>query len=140
MSITNNPRSIPELFTDVIGQVTMLLRKEAQLARTEISENVSKVASGIGFIAVGAILLIPALTVLLQAAVVALSDHGLAGYWSALIVGGVFLILGLLLAALGANRLKVGQMIPNKTIHQLQQDASVAREQTRVRHDVHTAA
>jgi len=140
MAITNNPRSIPELFTDVIGQITRLLRKEAQLARAEISENVSKAASGIGFIAAGAILLIPALTVLLQAAVLALTDHGVAAHWSALIVGGVFLVIGLLLAVWGASRLKVDQMIPNRTIHQLQQDASVAKEQTRVRNDLHRAA
>lgn len=140
MSVTNNTRSLPEILTDVLTQLTTLLRKEGQLARAEISENLTKVAAGLGFVAGGAVLLIPALVVLLQAAVAALTEHGLASYWSALIVGGVVLVLGLVIAYLGANRLKIETIMPTKTIHQLQRDASVAKEQVRQSDDLHRAA
>ena len=64
-------------------------------------------------------LLIPALVVLLNAAVAALTDRGhLAPYWAALIVGGIVLILGMALLALGSSRLRPANMIPTRTIHQ----------------------
>ncbi len=47
MSGTHANRSIPEVFSDLVGQLTTLLRKEAELARTEVSEKISKIALGI---------------------------------------------------------------------------------------------
>ena len=43
-----NIRPIPELFTDLIGQVTSLVRKEGQLARAEISEKATRALAGMG--------------------------------------------------------------------------------------------
>jgi hypothetical protein len=140
MPFDNKVRSVPELFTDVLTQLTMLLRKEGQLARAEITENLGKLAAGLGLVVGGAALLIPALVVLLQAAVMGLITYGLAAGWAALIVGGVALLLGIALLALGANRLRTETMIPRKTIHQLQQDVSVAKEQVRDQDDLHRAA
>ena len=65
-------RSIPEIFTDVINQFTMLLQKEGELARTEMSEKITQVAVGLGLIVGGSVLLTPALVILLQAGVSAL--------------------------------------------------------------------
>src|SRR3954471_22801427 len=108
MAFANQNRSIADLLRDVIAQVTTLLRKESELARAEISENISRAALGLGLIVGGAVLLIPALVVLLQAGVAALvQQQGIAEPWSALIVGGSVLLLGIILAAIGANCLKV---------------------------------
>jgi len=138
--VHSNGRSIPELCTEVVTQLTTLLRKEGQRARAEIAENASKMAVGLGLLVGGAVLLIPALVVLLQAVVAALIVSGIQPYWAAAIVGGVVLVLGLILLAIGMNRLKADTMIPSRTINQLQQDASVAKEQVRPRHDLHRAA
>jgi len=140
MAMANHTRSLPEVFTDLLGQITMLLRKEGQLARAEISENIGRAAAGLMLIVGGAVLLIPALVILMQAAVTALMSYGWAAHWSSLIVGGSVLVLGLILLLVGMNRVKAGSMMPNKTIHQLQQDASVAKEQVRQRHELHRAA
>ena len=59
------------IFTDIVSQVTTLVRKESHLARAELSENISRAALGLGLIVGGAVLLIPALVVLLQAGVAA---------------------------------------------------------------------
>ena len=45
-----NIRPIPELFTDLFGQVTTLIRKEGQLARAEISEKATRALVGIAMI------------------------------------------------------------------------------------------
>jgi len=85
--------------------------------------------------------LIPAIVILLQAGVAALiSTYGWAPYWSALLVGGVVLILGLILLSVGMGRLRVANLLPNRTVRQLQRDASVAKQQVSGDHEQRTAA
>jgi hypothetical protein len=122
-------RSIPGIVIDLINQFATLLRKESQLARAEISENVNRAIMGIVMAIAAAVLLIPALVVLLMAAVYALEAAGLASYWSALIAGGAALVVGVVLMLIGVNRLKAKNLIPHKTIHQFQEDAALAKRQ-----------
>jgi putative superfamily III holin-X len=129
MALPNYQRSVPEIISDLLSQLTILVRKEAKLARAEVSENMTSLARGIGLAIGGAVLLIPALVILLQAGVAALTDaYGLASYWSALIVGGCVLIVGIILLSVGLSRLKLENIMPSKTVHQLQRDALVARQ------------
>jgi hypothetical protein len=125
-------RSIVDVFTDVVTQLTMLLRKEGELARTEISEKISQVAVGLGLIVSGAVLLTPALVILLQAGVSALITSKLIDEpWAPLIVGGGVLLIGLVLLLIGMSRLKADALVPNRTISQIQSDMRVARRQAR---------
>jgi putative superfamily III holin-X len=64
MVLVKSDRWIPEIFADLVNQFTALVRKEAQLARAEMSE---KIGAGLGLVGGGAVLLVPALVVLLQA-------------------------------------------------------------------------
>ncbi|HLI21344.1 MAG TPA: phage holin family protein [Stellaceae bacterium] len=131
-------RALPDIFSDVISQFMTLLQKEGQLARAELSENIGKAASGLGLLVGGAVLMIPALVILLGAAVAALTVRGhLAPYWSALIVGGAALIIGLLLLAFGMRRFRPANMLPSRTIHQIQRDATVAKDQLKESHELH---
>jgi hypothetical protein len=143
MAVAGYNRSIPEILTDLIAQFTTLVRKEGQLARAEVSENVGRVAAGIGLVIGGAVLLIPALVILFQMAVIAIADlYGVAPFLSALIVGGAALVLGLLLLIVGLTRFRARQLVPDRTIGQLQHDAAMARAQFNARndHDLHKAA
>ena len=129
MPIPRHGRSVPEIVGDLFSQSTTLLRNEAKLARVEMSENMAGLARGIGVAIGGAVLLIPALVILLQAAVAALNaSYGLAAYWSDLIVGGGVFIIGIILLLVGMSRLKLENIMPSKTVHQLQRDASVVRQ------------
>jgi hypothetical protein len=134
MALADNPRTVPELFTSVVSQLADLTRTEGQLARAEISEKMTLAATGLGLIVGSAILLMPALVVLLEAAVAALVDNGIAPYWSALLVGGACLVLGLILLLIGMSWLRSGRLMPDKTLHQLQRDAATARSQVRTDH------
>jgi hypothetical protein len=140
MPVSTSTRSIPEILSSLLAQFTTLVRKEGELARTEMSEKVGQVAAGLVLVVAGAVLLIPALVVLLGAAVAALERAGLAPQWAALIVGGAALIIGLILLMIGVSRLKAGNLVPRKTINQLQEDASVAKQQARADHGYQRAA
>jgi hypothetical protein len=133
-------RSIPEIITDLLCQFPTLVRKEAQLARAELSEKITQVGLGLALIAGGAILLIPALVILLEAAVAALERAGLQPPIAALIAGGAALVIGIILLLVGISRLKAENMVPQKTINQIQQDASMAKRQVRSDDDYQRAA
>jgi Putative Actinobacterial Holin-X, holin superfamily III len=131
MAVVNFNRSIPQLLTDTIDNFTLLVRKETQLARVEMSEKIFDLAIGIGLLVGGSVLLIPALVILLQAAVAGLVAAGIGSAWSSLIVGGIALLIGLVLLWLGIARLKAARPVPTKTIEQLQRDVEVAKAQMR---------
>jgi Putative Actinobacterial Holin-X, holin superfamily III len=125
-------RSLADIFTDVMTQLTMLLRKEGQLARTEMSEKITQVAVGLGLIVGGSVLLTPALVILLQAGVSALITSKIVDEpWAPLIVGGGVLVIGLILLLVGMSRLKAEALIPSRTIQQIQSDMRVAKQQAR---------
>jgi len=82
MSVANFNRSIPVVLADAMNHFTILVRKETQMARAEMSEKLGDLALGMGLLVGGAVLLIPALVILLQAAVSALIDAGLGATWA----------------------------------------------------------
>jgi hypothetical protein len=140
MSESHANRSIPEIFSDLVDQLTTLLKNEARLARTEVSEKIGHIAGGVAFVAIGAVVAIPALVILLQAIVAALVRAGLAIDLSSLIVGGLTLVIGILLLISGMNRIKGENLVPQKTIHQLQRDAQVVKQETSDDHGLNRAA
>ena len=112
----------------------------AELARVELSENISRAALGLGLIVGGSVLLIPALVILLEAAVAALEQNGMRPAAAAGIIGGVALVLGFILIAIGVSRLRVKSLMPNKTIQQVQRDAATAKQQMRRDYESQRAA
>jgi hypothetical protein len=140
MSATHANRSIPEVFSDLVGQLTTLFRKEAELARTEVSEKVSKIAVGFGLAMVGGVLVIPALVVLLGAIVSALISNGLPVFLASVLVGGSTLVIGIFLMISGIGRLKAESLVPEKTLHQLQRDVEVAKNEMSDDHGLNRAA
>lgn len=131
MAMANNyNRSVPDIIADVLQQLTSLFRKEMQLARTEVSEKVGQAIGGIVMVLIGAVMLIPALVILLQAIAAAITElGGLESYWASAIVGGATLAIGVVLALIGVNRLKAENLTPKRTLEQFQRDAAIAREQ-----------
>jgi len=123
-------RSIPGILSTLIGQFTTLVRQESELARTELSEKIGSAMMGIAMAVGSVVLLLPALVILLMAAVYGLAEGlGWSMWLSALVVGAVALIIGLIVVAVGASRLKPSALLPNKTIKQLQEDAAMAKRQ-----------
>jgi membrane protein implicated in regulation of membrane protease activity len=133
-------RSIPDLLGDLFAQLPRLVRQEGQLARAELSEQLTRLGMAIGLMLAGAVLLIPALVVLLQAGVAALVQAGWQPSTAALMAGGAALLIGLVLLLIGVKRVRAGTFVPQRTIHQLQEDASVAKRQVRSDYESQRAA
>jgi hypothetical protein len=75
-------RPISAIFADLVNQFTALVRKEGQLARAEMSEKIGEIGMALGLVVARAVLLLPALMILLLAAVAGLAAAGLAVGWA----------------------------------------------------------
>ena len=121
-------RSIPELFSDAVGQLAKLISNEFELARTELSEKVSQAGRAAGMIGAGAVILIPALVLLLFAFSAALIRSGLSDPVAYLIVGMGAALLSAGLIAVGMSRLSGGALKPKVTLDQIHRDKVAAKE------------
>lgn len=119
------------LFADLWRETQTLVHQEAQLAKAELSEKVSQVATGAGEIAAGGAVLFAGFIVLLFAAVGALelmldTEHSV--WLSPLIVGLVVMIVGYILLSRGRKQIKAESLTPERTLESLQRDARLAKE------------
>lgn len=121
-------RSLPQLLGDLSSDLTGLLRKESELVRAEVSEKLAQLVKASGEMAAGAICLMVALLILLQAVVIALAKVVGAG-WASLIVGTAVAVLGLILVRAGAKSAAPRQLTPERSLRQVEKDAQLAKEQ-----------
>ena len=122
-------RSVSELLSDGLTQFSHLIRTELQLARAEISAKATQAIAGMGLLAGAAIVLIPTLVVFFIGVAALLVERGLSSSTANFLAGGLGLVLTLILYFTGSARLKANQLVPEKTIHQLQQDAAAVKKQ-----------
>jgi len=129
---SDSNRSVGELFGDALSQVSMLFRKEVQLARAEVSEKVGQATSALPALAAGGAMLLVALFLLMHAlALLVARLLELADGWGYLIMGVVAAIAGYLMLKGGLSRLQLSKLVPERTAEQLSRDAAVAKEQVR---------
>ncbi len=121
-------RSAPALMGDLVTHVTELVRKEIQLLRAELNEKTTQVAVALGSIAAGVIIAITALNVLAAALVAALTNAGIPGAWSAVIVGVVLAVVAFLVARGGISALKASSLAPDRTARAAMRDAEMVKE------------
>jgi hypothetical protein len=120
-------RPLTALFSDLVHETTDLIRKEVALAKSEISEKVTQVKSGISLIAVGGALLFAALLFYLHAAVAwVASIMPNAPIWAPpLIVAAVVTLIGVIVLIVGRSSLDSKNLAPRRTVDSLRRDANV---------------
>jgi len=129
---TERDRTVPELVSSVISQISTLFRKEVQLARAEMGEKLGSMSSAATPLAAGGGLLLGAVVILLLALSAWIAElFGLAAGWALLISGVIAAIVGYALVRGGLSRLSSANLMPNRTAEQLSRDAQVAKEQVR---------
>lgn len=122
-------RGISDIFSDITEALTTLVRKEIQLARAEIAEKAGSVGTSLGVVGAGAILLLLAMIFVLHGVVSWLVSAGMSPTAANFIVGLVVLVIGGIAFSVGLSRLRSANLVPERTIDQLQRDAAVAKDQ-----------
>ena len=123
-------RSATSLITDALTHMSSLVRKEVDLARAEISENMNRALVAIGLLVGAIVMALVSLIVLAGALVAAIAEllpEESAG-WAALIVGVLFAIVAAIMAAKGANDLKASSLAPTRTADNLRKDKDAVKE------------
>jgi Fe2+ transport system protein B len=128
---SQSSRSLSELFSDAVGQLGKLVGNEFELARAELSEKASQAGRAGAMIGAGAVILIPALVLLLFALSSALIRSGLSDPVAYLLTGGGAALVSVGLIVIGLSRVSGDALKPSVTLDQVQRDKIAAKEMVR---------
>jgi uncharacterized membrane protein len=123
-------RSIGELFGQLTQDMTLLVRQEVQLARTEMSEKLSRFTNNLISVATGGFVAYLGGLALVAALILAIRDlANISLALSALIVGAVLAIVGYVMLQRGVKEIKRVDLAPRRTVETLKDDVQWAKEQ-----------
>jgi uncharacterized membrane protein YqjE len=120
--------SLADLLSEMTSELSTLLRKEVQLAKVEVKEEVTQAGKGAGMLG-GAGLAGWMALIMLSFALAWLLDQGLNTAMSFAIVGIVWVIAAAALFATGKRRLKTIETLP-QTKETIKEDVQWAKAQT----------
>ncbi|MDO8908530.1 MAG: phage holin family protein [Pseudohongiella sp.] len=122
--------SIPDLIRDLATDLSLLVGKEIQLAKSEVRETVAEVQTGVGAIATGAVIAMAGLVILLLSAVYGLSNI-FEPWLAALIVGAAALLLGFLMVQGARKKISETSVLPERTVESVKKDTSTLKRASR---------
>jgi len=118
-----------ELATDVLNDVTHLVRAEGELARAEIRENVKTAVAGLaGMVGAVAVLLAGVVCALIAMGFALVDLFGLANWLAFGLAALVGLIIGAIMIASAKSALSADALAPSRTAKNLSRDAATIRE------------
>ena len=124
-------RSIGDLFADLSRETSTLVRKEVELAKTEMTNTAKDVGKNVGALAIGGAVAYAGVLALVYGIIIALGDL-LNNLWvSAFIVGAVIVVIGYMMIQKGLSALKKLDPVPHHTVETLKEDKEWAKDQIR---------
>ena len=117
-------RSLGELLTELSRETSVLVRKEVELATTEMSAKLRTAATQAGIVAAGGALAHAGLLVLLAAIVIALAQLGLPAWLAAFIVAAAVMIGGYVLVNHGLTKMRRTKFMPVQTMETLKENVT----------------
>jgi tetrahydromethanopterin S-methyltransferase subunit G len=130
MSTPQDNRSLGELFSALANDTSTLVRKEVELAKTEMTQKATRVGKDIGFLLAGGAVAYAGFLGILAAIAIGLGQLGVPWWLAALLVGVVVAAIGGFLVMRGLSALRQETPLPQQTIDTLKEDAEWAKAQT----------
>lgn len=130
MSQTKDNKSFGELFSELSRETTNLVRQEILLAKTEVTEKVTKTTKNALLLVIGGVTAHTAALFILAAIAVGLAQF-MQMWLAILLVGVVLIVIALLLIQSGRAALKATSLVPNKTIETLKEDKEWVQQQVK---------
>ncbi|HKP48521.1 MAG: phage holin family protein [Gemmatimonadales bacterium] len=122
-------RSIGELFGQLTQDMTLLVRQEVQLARTEMTEKLSKLTTNLISVGAGGFVAYLGGLALMAALILAVRDlANISLAWSALIVGGILAIIGYVMLQRGMKELKQVELAPRRSVENIKDDVQSIKD------------
>ncbi|MFK4507033.1 phage holin family protein [Bradyrhizobium daqingense] len=124
-------REISTLVGDAMSQFAKLFQNEVDLAKAELGEKLQKIGGALGLIIGGAVMVIPAIVMVLFALSAALISAGWSQPLSYLTSAVIAAVIAAALVAVGINRFDMRQLAPRETIGQLEKDKDTVKGMVR---------
>jgi hypothetical protein len=124
MSGRQDERSLGELFAELSRETGVLIRKEMELATTEMTAKAKVAGTHAATVAAGGALAHAGLLVLLAALVIGLAQLGIEPWLSALIVALLTAGVGYALIRSGLTNLRQTNVAPIQTIQSIKETAT----------------
>jgi hypothetical protein len=121
-------RSAGDLLRQLLGDVTVLFRKELALAASEVSQSVDEAKRGATSLALGGAVVYAGVLFLLVALTFLLTQF-MDAWLAALIVGGVVTIIGIVMLQSGKKKVSAASLTPDRTVNSLQKDTQAIKRQ-----------
>lgn len=121
MPLHKEQSSLGELFGELTGEVSTLVRQELALAQTEMSQKGSILGTNAAYIAGGGAVAYVGFMAVVAGVIIGLAAAGLQWWMSALIVGVVVLGVGYFILRKGLDGLKTSDLTPQRTIRSLRE-------------------
>ncbi len=123
MTPRSEDRSLGELLAELSAETATLVRKEMELATTEMSVKARQATAHAATAAAGGALIHAGLLVLIAALVIWLTQIGLSAWLSALVVGVLTAGVGYVLVNRGLTNLRRIDLAPRQAIETLKENA-----------------
>jgi len=116
-------RSLGELLAELSSETARLVRKEVELATTEITAKARTAGGHVATAAIGGALAHAGLLVLLAAIVLGLAELGMPAWLAAAIVAVATMAIGYVMSSKGASALRNTSVVPTQAIQSVKEDA-----------------
>jgi hypothetical protein len=122
-------RSLGELFGQLTQDLSLLVRQETQLAKTEIQEKISRTSRDLVSLAAGGVVVLIGVLALTAAVILLLVDPvGLEPWLAALLVGALLGGGGYAMLRSGLRDLKQLDPAPRRSVESIKEDIQLAKE------------
>lgn len=121
-------KPLGDLFSDLAGEMSELVRKEVALAKMEVGQKARHIGKNIGYLVVGGAIAYAAMLAII-AGIVMLLDGVMPNWVAAIVVGVVVGIIGWLLIGKARAALEATDITPQQTVETLKEDAAWVKQQ-----------
>ena len=129
VSVSDEP-TLGDLFSSLTEDMSTLIRKEVDLARTETMEKVSSATRSVVSMVAGGMIAYAGLIGVMIAVIVGLSRF-MSLWLSALIVGIVVIVIGAIMIMSGRSSLQKMTVVPEQTVESIKENTEWAKEQVK---------
>ena len=124
MAEGSDERSLGQLLAELSRETGQLVRKEVELATTEMTAKAQRAVAAAGVAAAGGALVHAGLLVLLAAIVIGLAQAGIQPWLAALIVAIAVMVLGYVLVNRGISQMRQTSLAPRQAIESVKETAA----------------
>lgn len=128
MTAAEESRSTGAMMSDIMGNVSSLVRNEADLVRAEVAESLKKAEASLGAMVFALALAVAGLNLVATSLVALAIWAGLPPLWATVAVGAGLLLIALIIFNMAKSSLQQIGLVPTRAAQNVQRDAAAIKD------------